>query len=127
MSTDGGAVRIGALSRLAERFEGDDAIEVWEKIAGFSGKIAETIIQRSGGNLSEIDNLVFEAQEGAFDTKACGGKYGCETIREILEREMTVSEFNELVHEVSSELNIEVSTTKLKEASKLLWKVLARG
>lgn len=127
IGTDGGAVRIGALSQLAGTFEGDDAVDVWDKISGFSGKIAETIIRRSGGDLDAIDGLVIDAQEGAFNTPTCGGKFDCEVVRDLLEGEMTQADFHDLLRHVAERLDVDISKARLGEATKALWKVLARS
>jgi len=71
LSTSKGPIQVGTLARLASSFSGQEAVDVYDKIAGFTGKIQDEIIKRSGGKTDAIDDLVMEAQEGAFDARRC--------------------------------------------------------
>lgn len=127
LGTGAGPAGVGTLARLATTFSGDDAIQVYGKISGFTQKIQEEILKRSGGDLASVDDLVSEAQEGAFNVRRCGGPYGCEIIRDILERELTQSAFQQIVRDVANNLDSEVPKSKLREAARAFWKALARG
>ena len=117
---------MGALSKLAGTFDGDIAIEVYDKISGFKKSIQEKIIQESGGDPQRIDELVEEAQEGIFDIRRCGGRVGCEIVRDIIEGEVSRSEFQELVDEIASELGSKTSQRQRRTASRDFWKALAK-
>jgi len=54
--------------------------------------IQESIIEKSKGDPSRIDDLVAEAEEGAFDVRRCGGRVGCEIVGDIIEGEITRSD-----------------------------------
>jgi len=118
ISTAEGPARVSALAKLAGTFSGEEAVEVYEKISGFKQSIQEEIIKRSGGDLSRIDDLVQEAQEGAFDTRFCGGRFRCEIIRDIIEGNIKMSEFQELVREVAANMGSELSKGTLREAAR---------
>lgn len=73
IGTGGGPAQVGFLSRLADRFPDPVAqTEVYEKIAGFTGRVAEEITRRSGGDPNAVDGLVSLAIEGHFDRRPCG-------------------------------------------------------
>lgn len=127
VGTASGPAGVGALARLATTFSGDAAIKVYERISGFTQKIQEQILKQSGGDPAKIDDLVSEAQEGVFDVRNCGGRYGCEIVRDILEGELTQSEFQELVGDVAKNLASEMPKGKLREAARAFWKALAKG
>ncbi len=127
LGTANGPAGVGTLSRLASTFSGDDAIEVYGQISGFTQKIQEEILKRSAGDLSKIEDLVVEAREGAFNVRQCGGPYGCEIIREMLEGELSQGDFQQLVREVAENLDSEIPKAKLREAARTFWKALARG
>lgn len=88
VSTTEGPARIEALSTLARTFtDQEDRLEAYNKTAGFTQDIQKQILKASGGDISRIDELVAQAQEGAFDTKYCrglAGKLMCEYIPEEL-------------------------------------------
>lgn len=73
IGTGGGPAQVGFLFRLAARFP-DPAVqtEVYEKVAGFTGRVAEEITRRSGGDPDAVDGLVSLAIEGYFDRRPCG-------------------------------------------------------
>jgi len=88
VSTSEGPARVESLSLLTRTFtKPDDVIEAYDKTVGFSQEIQKQIIKATGGDISRIDELVEQAQEGAFDTKLCrglAGKLMCEYIPEEL-------------------------------------------
>lgn len=127
LGTANGPAGVGALSRLSTTFPGDDAVEVYDKISGFTQKIQEEILKRSDGDLSKIDDLVIEAREGAFDVRQCGGLYGCEIIREMLEGKITQADFQQLVREVAENIDSEIPKARLREAARTFWRVLAKS
>jgi len=84
ISTAEGPARIEAMSILSRTFEDpEDMIEAYDKTTGFSQEIRKQILRASEGDISRVDELVQQAQEGAFDTKMCRGLEGklmCEYI-----------------------------------------------
>jgi len=88
ISTAEGPARIESLSMLARTFsDPEDMLEAYNKTAGFTQEIQKQVLKASGGDISRIDDLVSQAQEGAFDTKMCrglAGKLMCEYIPEEL-------------------------------------------
>ena len=58
-----------ALARLANRFQDDpdSQIEVWDKISGFTQAVQTEIIKRADSDLNNLNDLVNDAAEGAFD------------------------------------------------------------
>ena len=126
LGTTGGPAGVGTLARLASTFSGGEAVELYERISGFTQRIQEE--KRSGGNLDTIDDLVEEAQEGAFDVRRCGGAYACEVIRDIAQRRLSQADFQKLVGDVTATLNApEPSDNCLREAARTFWKALAAG
>ncbi len=121
LSTSGGSVHVGAMSRLASNFDGQDAIDVYDKISGFTAKVQEEILKRSGGDVDEVDDLVAQAQEGVFDIRRCGGAYNCDLIREILEGDLSESDFASMVSETARKLGVSVPD----DASRSFWKSIA--
>lgn len=93
IGTAGGSGGVGAHARLATTFHGREAIEVYEKISGFKQTIQEEILKRSVGDTAQIDGLVGEAMEGAFDVRRRGGCFKCEIICDILEGEIGLRDF----------------------------------
>ncbi len=126
LTTTEGPARVSALAKLATTFSGSEAVEVYEQIAGFRQSIQEEIIKRSGGDISRIGDLVVEAQEGAFDTRLCGGTFRCEIIRDIIEGRIEQSDFQKLVKEVATNIGSELATSVLNKAARDFWKTLAR-
>lgn len=126
LGTAGGPSGVGTLARLASTFSGDEAVEVYEKISGFTQRIQEEILKRSNGEIANIDNLVDEAQEGAFNVRRCGGEYGCEIIRDILQHRLNQSDFQNLVRDVARNLaSSELTKRRLQDAAHDFWKALA--
>jgi ParB family chromosome partitioning protein len=126
LGTMEGPLGIGALSRLAGAFSGDDAVEVYDKISGFTPRIQDEILKRSDGNVDKIDDLVEEAHEGAFDVRRCGGAYGCEIIRDVWEHRLNQRDFQGLVLDIASSFDAsELAKRRAREAARAFWKALA--
>lgn len=71
--TGAGPSGVGFLSRLAETFSDQgDQVEVYEKVAGFTGGVASEIVRRCAGEVDAVDDLVTVAIEGHFDRRPCG-------------------------------------------------------
>jgi ParB/RepB/Spo0J family partition protein len=90
VSTSDGPARVESLSLLTRTFSRrEDLVEAYDKTVGFSQEIQKQIVKATGGDISRIDQLVAQAQEGVFDTKFCrslAGKLMCEYIPEELAR-----------------------------------------
>jgi ParB/RepB/Spo0J family partition protein len=128
LGTTDGASGVGTLARLASTFSGGDAVQVYDRISGFTQRIQEEILKRSDGQLASIDVLVAEAQEGAFNVRRCGGSYGCEVIRDILQRRITQADFQGLVRQAAEDTQAsEIPGNALKDAARAFWKALATG
>lgn len=125
ISTSDGAAGVGSLSKLARTFQGDEAIDVYEQISGFTQKIQTEIIKRSEGDISKIGELRGSALEGAFEIRHCGGQFKCEIIRDILEGELGMKEFEDLVQEVALNVSAGLAEGEIKAASRGFWKSLA--
>jgi hypothetical protein len=126
LGTAGGPSGVGTLSRLAGTFSGDDAVDVYDKLSGFTQRIQDEILRRSDGDSANIDHLVEEAHEGAFNVRRCGGAYGCEIIRDVLERRLGQSDFQRLVRDVARSLDTsELASRRAREAARAFWKALA--
>jgi ParB family transcriptional regulator, chromosome partitioning protein len=84
ISTSEGPARVESLALLTRTFSRpEDVREAYDKTVGFSQEIQKQIIKATGGDISRLDQLVAQAQEGAFDTKFCrglAGKLMCEYI-----------------------------------------------
>lgn len=84
ISTSEGPARIDAMAALSRTFSSpDDMLDAYNKTIGFTQEIQKQIIKGSEGDINRIDELVTQAQEGAFDTKMCrglAGKLMCEYI-----------------------------------------------
>jgi hypothetical protein len=126
LGTKDGPAGIGSLARLAGTFDGQSAIEAYGKISGFKSNIQEKILQESGGDLSRLDELAEEAKEGIFDIRHCGGRVGCEIVRDIIEGEITKSEFEELVRNVRLSLGLAAMPRRQKAATRDFWKALSK-
>jgi len=126
LGTANGPSGVGTLARLASTFSGDEAVQVYDRISGFTQRIQDEILRRSDGDLASIDDLVAEAQEGAFNVRHCGGAYGCEVIRDILQRHITQADFQDLVGRAAENAEASKVTDKaLKDAARAFWKALA--
>lgn len=66
----GEAKNTDALAHLAQRFnDPDNQTKVWDRIAGFTQDVQREIIKRADHDLENLDDLVDQATEGAFDMK----------------------------------------------------------
>jgi ParB family chromosome partitioning protein len=128
LGTASGSTGVRTLARLASTFSGDEAIDAHNRISGFNQRVQDAILQRSEGDIDKIDDLIEEAQEGAFDVRRCGGAQGCEVIRDIVQGRMSQSDFQErvcdgaLTHEATAS-----DDERLREATLAFWKALAAG
>jgi ParB/RepB/Spo0J family partition protein len=127
IGTPEGPAGVGALALLASTFHGEEAVRVYEKIAGFKPRIQEEILKRSGGDEAKIDALVAQAAEGAFDLRMCGGRFRCEVIKDILEGKLGMREFESLVQDVARSANAETVGDTLREVARSFWRMLAGG
>jgi ParB family chromosome partitioning protein len=128
LGTAGGPAGVGTLARLASTFSGDDAVEVYDRISGFTQRIQEEILKRSDGDRASIDGLVAEAQEGAFNVRRCGGAYRCEVIRDIIQHRLNLPDFQNLVRDTAESLDASGPSDKcLQDAVRAFWKALAVG
>jgi len=84
-------------------------------------------IHCSRANSFTVDDLVKEANEGVFDVRRCGGRFGCEIVRDIIEGEITRSEFEGLVNDVANELGLQSVPRKRRTAAGEFWKALAKN
>jgi ParB/RepB/Spo0J family partition protein len=78
-----------ALARLAQRFDADKQVEVWNKIRGFTQDVQQEIIKRADPGLENLDTLVDQAAEGAFNyyvVRNC--PFDCPTIPESLKKQV---------------------------------------
>lgn len=78
----GEAKNTEALARLAQRFDDPtQQLEVWDQISGFTQDVQQQIIRRTDTQLSNLDELVSQAVEGAFDTRVIRNcPFDCPTI-----------------------------------------------
>jgi ParB family chromosome partitioning protein len=127
LGTSGGPSGVGSLARLASTFSGNEAVNVYDRISGFTPGIQEEILKRSDGDLDVIDRLVEEAHEGAFNIRRCGASYGCGIIRDIVQRRLSQSEFEQIVGEVGCSDASSSSDSGVGEAARAFWKALAGG
>jgi len=126
VGTGDGSNGIAYLSKLATTFEGDDAEIVFDKLSGFNGNIKLAILNRSGGDLDQLDDLIGDAQEGAFDIKRCDQQYGCQVIRSIIAGEVSGTKFEEMVEEAASRFETALLITIKQNAVHEFWKTLSR-
>lgn len=79
-----------ALARLADRFkEPEKQAQIWDRIAGFTQDVQQEIIKRTDDGLSNLDELVDQAAEGAFDyhvVRNC--PFDCPTVPEPLKNQI---------------------------------------
>jgi|SRR5437867_3478373 len=87
----GEAKNTEALARLAQRFDDSEKqIEVWDRISGFTQNVQETIIKRLDPELENLDELVDQAAEGAFDYHVVHNcPFDCPTIPEPLKMQVS--------------------------------------
>jgi ParB/RepB/Spo0J family partition protein len=127
IGTADGSSGIGALSRLASTFSGEEAVLAHNEIAGFTQRVQEEILKRCEGSLERLDDLVEEAQEGVFDIRRCGAAFGCQLVNDIVRGRLSESEFSELVKSASLRTGGGAPTSaKLRNAATSFWRALAR-
>lgn len=125
LGTSSGPAGVGTLARLASTFSGDEAVAVHERISGLNQHDQMEILRRSDGRLDAIDDLVEEALEGAFNVRRCGGANGCQIISDIVQRQLSPSDFQKVIDD-SAKLDALPSSGKyLREAARAFWKALA--
>ena len=71
LTTSEGPAGVGALSKLAETFEGKRQERALEEVGTFKQNIQLEILKRSGGDLDKLSELKEEAIEGAFNLRTC--------------------------------------------------------
>jgi ParB/RepB/Spo0J family partition protein len=74
LGTGQGPSGIGAMSALARHFGDDEqaAREAWEKVGGFTGGTAESILNQSGGDMERLEDLRQQTIEGTLHIERCG-------------------------------------------------------
>jgi ParB family chromosome partitioning protein len=93
----GEAKNTEALACLAQKFEeADRQVEVWDRIGGFTQPVQQEIIKRVDAGLTNLDDVVAQAAEGAFDyhiVRNC--PFDCPSVPEPLKAEVAriISEF----------------------------------
>lgn len=78
-----------ALARLAQRFDADKQMEVWDRISGFTQDVQLEIIKRADSSLENLGALVDQAVGGAFNyhvVRNC--PFDCPTIPEPLKKQV---------------------------------------
>jgi len=79
-----------ALARLAQKFrDPNDQVEIWDRVGGFTQDVQQEIIKRLDTDLSNLDDVVDRAAEGAFDyhiVRNC--PFDCPTVPEPLKSEV---------------------------------------
>jgi|LNAP01.1.fsa_nt_gb ParB/RepB/Spo0J family partition protein len=127
IGTADGPSGIGALSRLASTFTGNEAVLAYNEISGFTQRVQEEILKRCDGNLEHLDDLVKEAQEGIFDIRRCGGSTGCQLVGDVVHGRLQEAEFKKIVHDALREAGAAGSTvTALHDATIAFWCALVR-
>ncbi len=127
IGTSNGAVGVGTFARLAD-FKGDEAVQVYDRIAGFNNRVQVEILKQAKGDIATIDDLVDEAHEGIFDVRRCGGSHGCQVIQEILDNQMAQRDFEKSVEAAAVRRRAsDLECKRMKEAAWAFWKALATG
>jgi ParB/RepB/Spo0J family partition protein len=126
IGTVDGPSGISAMSRLATTFSGDEAVSAYNEISGFTQRVQEEILKRSGGDLDRLGDLVEEAQEGVFDIKRCGASSGCQLVNDIVHGRLSEAEFGDMIGAEAHKICGTASpATPLREASIAFWRALA--
>ncbi|MGQ9663489.1 MAG: hypothetical protein ACUVWX_14340, partial [Kiritimatiellia bacterium] len=85
----GEAKNTEALARLAQRFDHDKQMDVWDRISGFTQDVQQEIIKRVDARLENLDALVDQAAEGAFNYRVVRNcPFDCPTIPEPLKKQV---------------------------------------
>jgi hypothetical protein len=74
LGTGQGPSGVGALAAIARNYGGDDeaAREAWDKVRGFTGGVAENILNQSGGDMDRLEELRQRAVDGELHLDRCG-------------------------------------------------------
>lgn len=127
IGTADGPSGISALSRLASTFEGTEAVTAYNEISGFTQRVQEEILKRSDGDLERLNDLVEEAQEGAFDIRRCGAASGCQLIRDIVKGRVSETEFGGMIREAERRMERHApGQDKMQAAALAFWRTLTR-
>jgi ParB family transcriptional regulator, chromosome partitioning protein len=86
-----------ALARLAQKFAPEEQRQVWGVISGFTQDVQQAIIKRADPGLENLEDLVDQAAEGAFNyrvVKNC--PFDCSAIPDELKRRVAeeIASFN---------------------------------
>lgn len=85
----GEAKNTEALAQLAQKFDPETQRQVWDSIAGFNQNEQREIIKRADPDLENLDDLVDQATEGAFNYRVMRNcPFDCPTIPEPLKQEV---------------------------------------
>jgi hypothetical protein len=127
IGTADGPSGIGALSRLASTFSGEEAVTAYNEISGFTQRVQEEILKRCDGSLERLDDLVEEAQEGVFDIRRCGAAFGCQLVNDIVQGRMAEAEFSDRIKSATLRSGAGAPTSViLRNAATSFWRALAR-
>ncbi len=72
ISTSEGPAKVEAMATLAKKFQGEEAMDVYDRISGFRQDVMIEIVRRSEGRIEAIEGLVEQAQQGVFGLVRCG-------------------------------------------------------
>jgi ParB/RepB/Spo0J family partition protein len=127
IGTADGPSGISALSRLASKFAGDEAISAYHEISGFPQRVQEEILKRCDGKLERLKELREEALDGVFDIRRCGAAGGCQLINDIVRGRLPEDEFRSMIEAATRAHNGSASTaTMLRDAATSFWRALVR-
>ena len=86
----GEARNTDALAKLAHKFDDQEKqVELWNRVKGFTQDVQREIIKRVDYDLDNLDELVGEATEGAFDMKLVRNcPFDCPTIPKALKEDV---------------------------------------
>jgi ParB family chromosome partitioning protein len=127
LGTSGGPAGVGSFVRLVSTFSRDETVQVHDQISGFTPRIQEEILKRSDGDLDAIGDLVAQAHEGVFNVRRCGAGYGCEIIRDIVQRRLSQSDFEKLVGEAANSETPSSPDVDVREVARAFWKAFSVG
>lgn len=85
----GEARNTDALAQLAQKFDPERQRQVWDSIGGFTQDVQREIIKRAEEDLENLDDLVDQATEGAFNYRVVRNcPFDCPTIPEPLKEQV---------------------------------------
>lgn len=125
IGTADGTAGIGVMSRIARTFSGDDAVDVHDRIGGFSQRVQDEIVKRSDGDVAAVERLADEALEGVFDIRNCGAERGCAVIRDVLAGHLTRTQFDKLVADAGKRSPELMDPSDDGDPIRSFWKTLA--